>query len=145
MTLRQHNLNPYEGSIGSLLQASLSRILRISDCNSTLILQVTILIKTSRTTMIVRRFMLKTFIEFNDSLVDEHARALEEQWIDSFDGGASSSLSQTSSQASSTILSGIVIGFFFPLIPLFFFSSPKPAVFWSDGREHEVMGSVIFS
>ncbi|KAH9949787.1 DUF2407 C-terminal domain-containing protein [Amylocystis lapponica] len=75
---------------------------------------------------------------------DEHARVLEEQWIDSFDGGANSSLSQSSSQTSSTILNGIVIGFFFPLIPFFFFSSQKPAVFWEDGREHEVMGSIIF-
>ncbi|CCL99739.1 uncharacterized protein FIBRA_01761 [Fibroporia radiculosa] len=79
----------------------------------------------------------------NDEDFDEHARALEEQWIDSFDNGGAS-LSQTS-HTSSTVLNGVIIGFFFPLFPVFFFHSPKPAAFWDDGTEHEAMGSVIFS
>ncbi|KAI0926974.1 hypothetical protein AcV5_007627 [Taiwanofungus camphoratus] len=79
----------------------------------------------------------------NDEDFDEHARALEEQWIDSIDNGGGGSLSQSSSQ--STILNGIILGFFFPLIPFFFFRAPKPAVFWDDDSEHEAVGSVIFS
>ncbi|OCH91602.1 hypothetical protein OBBRIDRAFT_792077 [Obba rivulosa] len=75
---------------------------------------------------------------------DEHARALEEQWIDSFDGG-SAPLSQSSSGTSSTILHGIVLGFFFPIIPLFFFRAPKPALFWDDGTEHDALGASVFS
>ncbi|KAF6760177.1 hypothetical protein DFP72DRAFT_883444 [Ephemerocybe angulata] len=46
---------------------------------------------------------------------DEHARALEEQWIDSIDNVGSASLSQ------------------------------KPAVFWDDGTEVEPVPNVIFS
>ncbi|EMD40234.1 hypothetical protein CERSUDRAFT_112427 [Gelatoporia subvermispora B] len=75
---------------------------------------------------------------------DEHARALEEQWIDSFDGG-NAPLSQSSSGASSTILHGIVLGFFFPIIPFFFFRLSKPAVFWDDGTEHDALGASVFS
>lgn len=77
-------------------------------------------------------------------IVDEHARALEEQWIDSFDGG-NAPLSQSSSGASSTILHGIVLGFFFPIIPFFFFRLSKPAVFWDDGTEHDALGASVFS
>ncbi|PCH39812.1 hypothetical protein WOLCODRAFT_116208 [Wolfiporia cocos MD-104 SS10] len=80
----------------------------------------------------------------NDEDFEEHARALEEQWIDSFDNGGGS-LAQSSSRTSITLLNGLVIGFFFPLLPFFFFSSPKPAIFWDDGSEHENTSSVIFS
>ncbi|KAG5651086.1 hypothetical protein H0H81_009958 [Sphagnurus paluster] len=75
---------------------------------------------------------------------EEHARALEEQWIDSIDNAGSASLSQ-SSPSNITILQGILLGFFFPLIPFFFMRNPKPAVFWDDGSEYEAPGNVIFS
>ncbi|KAF5385934.1 hypothetical protein D9615_002291 [Tricholomella constricta] len=75
---------------------------------------------------------------------DEHARALEEQWIDSIDNAGTASLSQ-SSPSNITILQGILVGFFFPLIPFFFMRHPKPAVFWDDGSEYEAPGNVIFS
>lgn len=76
---------------------------------------------------------------------DDHARALEEQWIDSLDTNTTASLSQSSS-SSSSILQGILLGFFFPLIPFFFMREPKIAVFWESGEENEESGgSVIFS
>jgi len=75
---------------------------------------------------------------------DEHARALEEQWIDSLDNASTASLSQSSSN-NSPILQGIVLGFFFPLLPFFFIREPKPTAFWENGAEHELTGSVVFS
>lgn len=75
--------------------------------------------------------------------VDEHARVLEEQWIDSLDGPSSD---LTNSQtAVSSLHNGIVLGFFFPLLPLFFFRGHKPAVFWDDGSEQEMMVEPVFS
>ncbi|KAF9644071.1 hypothetical protein BDM02DRAFT_3103492 [Thelephora ganbajun] len=77
---------------------------------------------------------------------EEHARALEEQWIDSLDNAATASLSQVASGSStSTLLQGIITGVFFGLLPFFFFREPKPPVFWEDGSEFEVYGSVVFS
>ncbi|TEB37443.1 hypothetical protein FA13DRAFT_907122 [Coprinellus micaceus] len=76
---------------------------------------------------------------------DEHARALEEQWIDSIDNAGSASLSQSANSSNSTILQGITMGFFFPLIPFYFMRSQKPAVFWEDGTEAEPVPNVIFS
>jgi len=76
---------------------------------------------------------------------DEHARALEEQWIDSLDNAGTASLSQSSSSTNSSILQGIVLGFFFPLLPFFFIREPKLAVFWDSGAEHSLTGSVVFS
>ncbi|KAF8198038.1 DUF2407 C-terminal domain-containing protein [Pholiota molesta] len=75
---------------------------------------------------------------------DEHARALEEQWIDNIDNAGSATLSQSSS-ANSTILQGVLLGFFFPFLPFFFLRGPKPAVFWSDDSELESTSNVIFS
>jgi predicted PurR-regulated permease PerM len=78
-------------------------------------------------------------------LDDDHARALEEQWIDSLDTNTTASLSQSSS-SSSSILQGILLGFFFPLIPFFFMREPKMPVFWESGEENEESGvSVVFS
>ena len=75
--------------------------------------------------------------------VDEHARVLEEQWIDSLDGPSSD---LTNSQtAVSSLHNGIVLGFFFPLLPLFFFRGHKPAVFCDDGSEQEMMVEPVFS
>ncbi|EGN93980.1 hypothetical protein SERLA73DRAFT_189126 [Serpula lacrymans var. lacrymans S7.3] len=76
---------------------------------------------------------------------DEHARALEEQWIDSMDNAGTASLSDSSS-SQSLILKGIILGFFFPIIPFFFLrDEPKPAVFWEDGSEQDATESVVFS
>ncbi|KAI0712406.1 DUF2407 ubiquitin-like domain-containing protein [Earliella scabrosa] len=75
---------------------------------------------------------------------DEHARALEEQWIDSLDGGSSASLA-SSQPAVSSLHNGIMVGFFFPLMPFFFFRANKPAVFWDDGSEHESLTPAVFS
>ncbi|CDO69880.1 hypothetical protein BN946_scf184884.g39 [Trametes cinnabarina] len=81
--------------------------------------------------------------EFDDQEdYDEHARMLEEQWIDSLDGGGNAAQSQT---AVTSLHNGIVLGFFFPLIPFFFFRSNKPAVFWQDGTEHDMLNPPIFS
>jgi predicted PurR-regulated permease PerM len=76
--------------------------------------------------------------------VDEHARALEEQWIDSIDNAGTATLSQSSS-SSSAILQGVLVGFFFPFLPFFFMRSQKLAVFWEDGSEQETSPTVIFS
>lgn len=51
-------------------------------------------------------------------------------------------LVQTSAQ--SMILRGIVIGFFFPILPLFFLRDAKPAAFWDDGSEVLPTENVIF-
>lgn len=77
---------------------------------------------------------------------DEHARALEEEWIDSLDSAGTASLSQSSSANNPTFLQGILLGFFFPLLPFFFFrDTHPPAVFWEDGSSNEPTGNVIFS
>ncbi|KAJ3483098.1 hypothetical protein NLJ89_g12094 [Agrocybe chaxingu] len=75
---------------------------------------------------------------------DEHARVLEEQWIDSMDNAGSAALSQNNS-SSSTVLQGVLMGFFFPFIPFFFIRTQKPPVFWEDGSEQEPTSNVIFS
>lgn len=51
-------------------------------------------------------------------------------------------LVQTSAQ--SMILRGIVMGFFFPILPLFFLRDAKPAAFWDDGSEVQPTENVIF-
>ena len=73
---------------------------------------------------------------------DEHAHALEEQWIDSMDSVGNAPLVQTSAQ--SMILRGIVMGFFFPILPLFFLRDAKPAAFWDNGSEVQPTENVIF-
>ncbi|KAF8637950.1 hypothetical protein AX16_010583 [Volvariella volvacea WC 439] len=76
---------------------------------------------------------------------DEHARALEEQWIDSMDNADSAALSQNAGSANTAMLQGVLIGFFFPLIPFFFMRSHKPPVFWEDGGETDPPSNNIFS
>ncbi|EIN12802.1 hypothetical protein PUNSTDRAFT_60294 [Punctularia strigosozonata HHB-11173 SS5] len=78
----------------------------------------------------------------NDDDYEERARVLEEQWIDSMDTGGSAALSDYSPTA---IVTGAVMGFFFPLLPFFFFSEARPAVFWEDGSEQPAPRSAIFS
>ncbi|KAI0040293.1 hypothetical protein FA95DRAFT_1566530 [Auriscalpium vulgare] len=80
----------------------------------------------------------------NDEEYEEHARALEEQWIDSIDSAGTASLSR-GDPSSSAILQGIVVGFFFPLLPFFYFRETKPPAFWSNGRPIESLGSVVFT
>ncbi|KAI0786128.1 DUF2407 C-terminal domain-containing protein [Abortiporus biennis] len=79
----------------------------------------------------------------NDEDFDEYARNLEEQWIDSMD--SIGSMSDPSSTSTPTMLQGILLGFFFPLLPFFFFHQSKPAVFWEDGNEHHAVGVSVFS
>ncbi|KAJ4493846.1 DUF2407 ubiquitin-like domain-containing protein [Lentinula edodes] len=78
-----------------------------------------------------------------DEDYDEHARALEEQWIDNLDNN-DVSLSN-SSNSNSPAMIGIIIGFFFPFIPAFI-NGNKPAqpIFWEDGIEHRPTESVVF-
>ncbi|KAF8470350.1 hypothetical protein JB92DRAFT_3135187 [Gautieria morchelliformis] len=57
--------------------------------------------------------------------LDEHARALEEQWIDSIDTAGSAALSQSSASTSST--------------------ESRAPVFWDNGRQVERLPSVVFS
>lgn len=81
------------------------------------------------------------------SLVDEeHARALEEQWIDGLGGGggAGGGSAESDSRARA-VLNGIIIGFFFPLLPLFFLRAPKPAAFWESGHALDTPESTVFS
>ncbi|KIK23496.1 hypothetical protein PISMIDRAFT_100371 [Pisolithus microcarpus 441] len=78
----------------------------------------------------------------SDDDYDEHARALEEQWIDSLDNGGNTQLAQSSSQM--MVVRGVVLGFFFPIIPFFFLRATKPAAFWDDGTQVEATESVIF-
>jgi len=75
---------------------------------------------------------------------EEHARAMEEQWIDSMDTVGSASLSQGSS-SNTALMQGTFIGFFFPILPLFFLRKPSTSAFWDDNTEVEAPESVIFS
>jgi predicted PurR-regulated permease PerM len=84
------------------------------------------------------------FFRVNSITDDEHARALEEQWIDSLDNAGTATMSQSQS-SNSSVLEGIVVGFFFPILPFFFMRKPKVPAFWEDGSEHESPGTVIFS
>lgn len=80
---------------------------------------------------------------------DEHARALEEQWIDSLDGAAGTvdpSLDSSPDGLYTTLLQGVATGFFFGLIPFYFFRSRRrPAAFFSDAYEQlPPQGSAIY-
>ena len=77
---------------------------------------------------------------------EEHARALEEQWIDALgSGGGSGSASAESDSRARAVLNGIINGFFFPLLPFFFLRAPKPAAFWDNGHALETSESTVFS
>ncbi|KAI0335719.1 hypothetical protein GY45DRAFT_1267027 [Cubamyces sp. BRFM 1775] len=80
--------------------------------------------------------------EFDDQAdFDEHARLLEEQWIDSLAGAGTESQSQTTF---SSTHNGLLLGFFFPILPAYFFWNSKPAVFWEDDSEHETLNPPVF-
>jgi hypothetical protein len=90
---------------------------------------------------------LSVFLTGNHSISDEeHARALEEQWIDALgNGGGASGGAADGDPRARAVLNGIVIGFFFPLFPFFFFRAPKPAAFWEGGHALENPESTVFS
>ncbi|KAK1229138.1 hypothetical protein PQX77_007808 [Marasmius sp. AFHP31] len=82
----------------------------------------------------------------HDDNYDEHARALEEQWIDSLDSTDNSLSPSSSSSSNSSAMQGIVVGFFFPFLPLFLNGhKPPQPIFWEDGTEHTHNESVVFS
>ncbi|KAH9080325.1 DUF2407 C-terminal domain-containing protein [Lactarius deliciosus] len=72
--------------------------------------------------------------------------ALEEQWIDGLGGGggAGGGSAESDSRARA-VLNGIIIGFFFPLLPFFFLRAPKPAAFWESGHALDTPESTVFS
>ncbi|KZV63903.1 hypothetical protein PENSPDRAFT_589123 [Peniophora sp. CONT] len=72
---------------------------------------------------------------------EEYARTLEEQWIESIDNSGIGSPSTDSN----AVLQGVLLGFFMPFLPFFYFASPKLPIFWSSGESVETLGSVIFS
>ncbi|KAK0549960.1 hypothetical protein OC846_003876 [Tilletia horrida] len=58
---------------------------------------------------------------------EEHARALEEQWIDSMGEGMEGDANRTGSGPLNARFQGLFVGFFFPFLPLFF---------WRDKTGH---------
>ncbi|CAE7231677.1 unnamed protein product [Rhizoctonia solani] len=76
---------------------------------------------------------------------DEHARALEEQWVDNMDSGLSAD-SNDGEPMYPPYFHGILIGFFFPLIPMFFLRELPPPAFFSDNvAPVEAPRSVVYS
>ncbi|KAL0961519.1 hypothetical protein HGRIS_006460 [Hohenbuehelia grisea] len=85
----------------------------------------------------------------------EHARALEELWIDSLDSPATAMAGGASAAAAaqSSIAQGILVGFFFPLLPFFFMRKERSPAEWENGMEmwegfgsaSPGAGSVVFS
>ena len=90
------------------------------------------------------RYLISFLFPWTD---EEHARALEEQWIDALGSGGTgaSSGSPESDSRARAVLNGIVIGFFFPLLPFFFFRGTKPAAFFESGHAIETAESTVFS
>ncbi|CAE6378836.1 unnamed protein product [Rhizoctonia solani] len=77
---------------------------------------------------------------------DEHARALEEQWVDNMDSGLPGADSNEGEPMYPPYFHGILVGFFFPLIPMFFLRELPPAAFFSDNvAPVEAPRSVVFS
>ncbi|CUA77567.1 hypothetical protein RSOLAG22IIIB_02584 [Rhizoctonia solani] len=77
---------------------------------------------------------------------DEHARALEEQWVDNMDSGLPGADSNEGEPMYPPYFHGVLVGFFFPLIPMFFLRELPPAAFFSDNvAPVEAPRSVVFS
>ncbi|QRV76018.1 hypothetical protein RhiJN_18852 [Ceratobasidium sp. AG-Ba] len=77
---------------------------------------------------------------------DEHARALEEQWVDNMDAGLPGTDPADADPMYPPYLHGILMGFFFPLMPLFFLRELPPPAFFSDNvAPVEAPRSVVFS
>ncbi|KAH9485144.1 DSC E3 ubiquitin ligase complex subunit 3 [Psilocybe cubensis] len=70
---------------------------------------------------------------------DEHARILEEQWMENSTPSGPLGLGDFS------LLQGVLTGFFFPFLPFFFWGTEKPAAFWEDGTEQEPTSNTIIS
>lgn len=81
----------------------------------------------------------------NDEELEDQARTLEERWIDSLDMGRDATALAPSSSPVATLVQGLLVGFFFPIIPFFFMYEQRQAAFWSNGRSAERPGSVVFS
>ncbi|EJD50502.1 hypothetical protein AURDEDRAFT_150207 [Auricularia subglabra TFB-10046 SS5] len=81
----------------------------------------------------------------NEEELEDQARTLEERWIDTLDNGGDMSTAGSSSSVGATVVQGLLVGFFFPLLPFFFMREARPPAFWSDGRGTPRMGSVVFS
>ncbi|KZS90396.1 hypothetical protein SISNIDRAFT_475296 [Sistotremastrum niveocremeum HHB9708] len=73
---------------------------------------------------------------------EERAHELEERWLDSMDMNA---LHRGSGPSSAGIIQGLFLGFFFPLLPFFFFRATAEPTFWEDGRMGDRPRSVLFS
>ncbi|KAG0150821.1 hypothetical protein CROQUDRAFT_37942 [Cronartium quercuum f. sp. fusiforme G11] len=56
-----------------------------------------------------------------DADQDEHARAMEEQWLEGLNPAQDNLESGFGSQIYTTLFRGLCIGFFFPVLPIFFF------------------------
>lgn len=50
---------------------------------------------------------------------DAHARALEAQWMDNLGTGGAGDLTGPTGDMYSTLFKGVIVGFFFPFLPLF--------------------------
>lgn len=74
---------------------------------------------------------------------DEHIRNLEDQWMDSVATDSGPAF-LSSSFPNSSILQGILMGFFFPFLPFFLAHEEKPAVFWENSSAHEAT-NILFS
>jgi hypothetical protein len=95
------------------------------------------------TNLVLAFFLIAPFQSLTD---EEHARALEEQWIDSLGSGTSASGGPADGDSRArAVLNGIIVGFFFPLLPFFFFRAPKPAAFWESGHALETPESTVFT
>ncbi|PLW35878.1 hypothetical protein PCASD_12119 [Puccinia coronata f. sp. avenae] len=58
---------------------------------------------------------------FVDTDEEEHARAMEEQWLEGLNSTQDGVDNGMGTQIYSTLFKGLCIGFFFPIIPIFFF------------------------
>lgn len=75
---------------------------------------------------------------------DEHARTLEEQWIESIESGNANFDAGISNTSMNPILLGLICGFFFPLLPLFFFKDSLAPYTWANGAPVTSQPTVIF-
>ncbi|KAG9121196.1 hypothetical protein FRC07_002957 [Ceratobasidium sp. 392] len=84
--------------------------------------------------------------EATDGDDEEHARALEEQWVDNMDAGLPGTDPGDGEPTYPPYLHGILMGFFFPLMPMFFLRELPPPAFFSDNvAQIDAPRSVVFS
>jgi hypothetical protein len=93
---------------------------------------------------------------------DEHARQLEERWIDGLEGGTATgtglgattgddgngdgdpNIDGNTTARPSPVVLGLITGFFFPIAPLFFLKDAVQPYAWANGAPVETQMSVIF-